>query len=416
MLVIISLLVFSCKKNNTDPGNSENQNSNLGIVIKGKIPVTAAVNSSSLKSGNTFSLTDAKKVLVFSGQGYRLVDIVNGSFTASADMGTATALVFLDTNNKYIGNLFAGGLNILPLDSLKNGKNTTIDLSTLTLSGYSVIPGHNPLGDEIRITESEINCLKEVSGYYESLSKNIDANNDGIPDILSDKQINIYTLFAICVGKWGINNTSPIIANIDNCYINYTLNVIAGSGLSVADGNIGLSGPAGGAYNDISLHWYMMTPSTSNSFIATFKRETSAPADAPWGSSFLPFKGGTYTLALNGNQFYTLNYSNLSARSNLLLVTPTLHTSSDGKLTSISFEYKLPNGNTISPSNILTEVSMQLNDKNHVYLFDGSRDPLTSKTGYGNYTFKTPLDISSLYQVDILYIDILGNKYDIIWN
>jgi len=188
MLVIISLLVFSCKKDNHDPENTDNQGGNQGIVIKGKIALTAALNNNGLKSGNTLSLSDAKKVLVFSGQGYTLADIVNGSFSASADMGTATALVFLDVNNKYIGNLFAGGLNVLPLDSLKNGKNTTIDLTTLTLSGTSVIPAHNPLGNEIIITQAEINCLKEVGGYYESLSKNIDANNDGVPDILSNKQ------------------------------------------------------------------------------------------------------------------------------------------------------------------------------------------------------------------------------------
>src|SRR5665648_294454 len=221
------------------------------------------------------------------------------------------------------------------------------------------------------------------------------------------KQINVYTLYAICVGKWGMNNTAPTIANIENSYINYTLNIIGGSGLSVTDGNIVLSGPTGNVYNDILLHWYMMTPNTSNSFIATFKRVTPAPMDAPWGSTFLPFMAGSYTLILDGNQLYTLNYTNIGVKANLLLVIPTLHTNSDGKLTSVSFEYKLPNGSTVKPSNILTEVSMQLNDKNHVYLFDGSNDPLTSKTGYGTYTFKTPVDISSLWQLDIFYVCLL---------
>ncbi len=411
VLIIFSLLVFSCKKNNTDPGNTNNQNGNQGIVIKGKISVTASVSSNGLKSGNTLSLSDAKKVLVYSGASYTLVDIVNGSFTAGAESGSATALVFLDANNKYIGNLFAGGLYVLPLDSLKNGKNTTIDLTTLTLSGTSVIPAHNPLGDEILITAAEINCLKAVSGYYESLSKNIDANNDGVPDILSNKQINIYTMFAICVGKWGINTILPTIATVDKCYINYTLNFRGGSGLDVSGKSFALSGPEGGAYSDIELHDFII----NDTFLATFKRVTPAPMDAPWGSTFLPFKGGTYTLTLNGNQAYTVNYSNIGVQSNLLLVIPTLHTNSDGKLNSISFDYVLPNGSTVNPSNILTEVAMQLNDKNHAYLFDSSRDPMTSKTGYKTYTFKTPLDITALWQLDLIYIDILGNKYDIIW-
>jgi len=416
MLVIISLLVFSCKKDNSDPGKTDNQGGNQGIVIKGKIPVTAAFNNNILKSGNPLTLSDAKKVLVFSGNAYTLADIVNGSFSAGAEMGTATALVFLDANNKYIGNLLAGGLNVLPLDSLKNGKNTTIDLTTLTLSGTSVIPAHNPLGDEIIISQAEINCLKGAGGYFESLSKNIDANNDGVPDILSNKQINVFTLYAISVGKWGINNTAPTIASIDNFYINYTLNIMGGSGLTVTDGNIVLSGPTGNVYNDILLHWYSMSPNTNSRFIATFKRVTQAPANAPWGSSFLPFMAGSYTLILDGNQLYTFNYTNIGVQTNLLLVIPTLHTNGDGKLTSITFTYKLPNGSTVNPSSILTDVSIQLNDPNHVFLFDGSNDRLTSKTGYGTYTFKTPVDISSLWQVDIFYTDILGNQYDIIWH
>jgi len=415
MLVIISLLVFSCKKDNTDPGNTDNIDGNLGIVIKGKIALTAAFNNN-LKSGTTLILSDAKKVLVINGNGYTLADIVNGSFSASAEMGTATALVFLDANNKYIGNLLAGGLNVLPLDSLKNGKNTTIDLTTLTLSGTSVIPAHNPLGDEIIISQAEINCLKGAGGYYESLSKNLDANNDGVPDILSNKQISVYTLFAISVGKWGINNTAPIISGIDNFYINYTLNIMGGSGFAVTDGNIALSGPTGNVYKDISLHWYMMSPNTGNRFIATFKRVTPAPAGAPWGSSFLPFMGGAYTLILDGNQLYTFNYSNTGVQTNLLLVIPTLHTNGDGKLTSVTFAYKLPNGTTVNPSSILTDVSIQLNDQNHGFLFDGSNDRLTSKTGYSTYTFKTPVTISSLWQVDVFYTDILGNQYDIIWH
>lgn len=414
VLVIISLLVFSCKKNNNDQGNPDNPNGNQnqGIVIKGKIAVTAAVSSNNLKSGSTLTLADAKKVLIYSGASYTLVDIVNGSFTGGAESGSATALVFLDANNKYIGNLFAGGLYVLPLDSLKNGKNTTIDLTTLTLSGTSVIPAHNPLGDEIVITAAEINCLKAVSGYYESLSKNIDANNDGVPDIIANKQINIYTMFAICVGKWGINSTLPTIRNIDNCYINYTLHFRGGNGLDVSGRSFALSGPEGVAYSDIELHDFII----NDTFLATFKRVTPAPVDAPWGSTFLPFKAGTYTLTLNGSQTYTLTYSNIGAKSNLLLVIPTIHTNSDGKMTSVSFDYKLPNGSTVNPSTILTDVSMQLFDSNRAYVFDGSRDRLTSKTGYGTYTFKTPVDISTLWQMDIFYNDILGNQYDIIWN
>jgi len=411
-LVVIFLFVFGCRKHDDNEFGNSNNSGNSVIKIKGKISATAKISGNSLKSGNLLSLADAKKVLIFNGNRYNLVDIVNGSFVANGSMGTATVLVFLDTNNKYIGNLYAGGLNVLPLDSLKDGKNTTIDLTTLTLSGTSVIPAHNPLGDEIRITDTEINCLKEASGYYESLSKNIDANNDGVPDILSSTQIYVSTLFAIFVGKWGINTTPPAMVAIDNFYINYTLFMTGASGLSIPNGNIVLSGPDGDPYNDIASNGSF----SNNGFVATFKRETRAPDGAPWGSTFLPFKGGVYTLTLGGNQIYTLNYTNIGSTGNLVLITPTLHTNSDGKLTSISLAYKLSNGSTINPSSILTQVTMQGNDVNYNLVFDTSDSGLTNNTGYDSYLFKTPVDISAMGQLGIFYVDILGNTYNIIWH
>ena len=85
------------------------------------------------------SLVDAKKVMIFSantfshGMYYSFVDISDGAFTAYSQMGFATAMVFLDSDNKYIGNLCTEGLNVLPLANLSDGENTVIDLSTLTL-------------------------------------------------------------------------------------------------------------------------------------------------------------------------------------------------------------------------------------------------------------------------------------------
>ncbi len=137
---------------------------------------------------------------------------------------------------------------------------------------------------------------------------------------------------------------------------------------------------------------------------------------APWGSTFLPFKKGTYTLTLDGSRSYTLNYSNLNMKYNLVFVIPTAHTDSTGKLTSLTFEYKLPNGTPVNPANLLTDVMIQLFDINHTVIFGNYQDRLTSQTSFTSYTFKTPLDISTLWQMDVWYDDILGNQYDIIWH
>src|ERR1035437_7777346 len=93
-VIAIFAILLSCNKDHQ--GNQGNQATG-GITIKGKISGTK---SATLKSG-TLSLTDATKVLVFNPFKYTLANIVNGSFTVKADVGSVTALIFLDANNKY---------------------------------------------------------------------------------------------------------------------------------------------------------------------------------------------------------------------------------------------------------------------------------------------------------------------------
>jgi len=402
-MFVISMMIVSCNKD---------KDNNSGIVIRGTIPVSQT-KSLKVKPDNSLSLSNAKKVLVFSKYYSKLYDIVNGTFSVTGQIGTGVALIFLDADNEYIGNLSAQGLNILPLGSLSNGENTSIDLSTLTLVGNSVIPSHDPFGNEIQISETEINCLKVIDGYYENIAKNIDTDNDGIPDVMSDKQLVIYTMFAISAGHWGYNDSAPILTDSSHYYVNYMLEINGGSGLTFSNGNISLSGPNEDPYTDIVLWW--QTTATGDDrvgFSSTFCRETTAQPGAPWGSAFLPLKNGTYTLTLDGNKSLTFNYSNIDVKYNLVIVIPTLHTNSEGKLTSISLDYKLPDGTLIDPTSMLTNVMVQLSsDQGQFY----SSPRLTSSTGLTGLTLDTPINVSSLYQMDLWYDDLLGNQYDIIW-
>lgn len=307
MIIAITLIFSNCKKDSDII--SDNNNPASGILIKGKIPLSKT-------NGDSLSLSDAKKILVFSKYYYSLSDIANGSFSVSAQFGTGVALIFLDANNKYIGNLSSRGLNMLPLGNLVNGENTIIDLSTLTLVGNSVIPSNDPLGNAILISDAEINSLKVIDGYYESIAKNIDADNDSIPDVLSNKQLVMHSMYAVFSGNWGHNDTTATLSDSANYFVNYTVEVGGGSGLTFLNGNITLTGPAEDPYSDIMKWGYMMEPAcgADRGFIASFVRMGVAPAEAPWGTAFLPFKKGTYTLTLDGNRSFTLKYSNIDVK------------------------------------------------------------------------------------------------------
>jgi hypothetical protein len=416
-VMIGAILIFAsgCKKNNGNPVNPGSQ-SNEGIIIKGHIPKAGLMKSESVKSGESLSLADAKKIIIFSKYYYSLTDIVADSFSVNGRIGTGVSLIFLDANNHYIGNLSPDGLNMLPLGNLTNGENTKIDLSDLSLVGHSVIPSHDPLGNEIIISQTEINSLKALDGYYESIAKNIDADNDSIPDVLSNKQLVVFNMFGVNGGHWGYNDSLPVPEDSAHYYVNYEIEINGGSALTFSNGNITLSGPAGNPYPMITTWGYMMAPQCGGNrgFISSFGVLDRAPMDAPWGTAFLPFRKGTYTLTIDGNQKFTLDYSNIDVKNDLVIIAPTLHTNSAGKLTSITLEYKLPDGTVINPASMLTNVMIQLTDNRANQFFNSQM--LTASTGFSAITPDSVLDISALHGMDIWYDDLLGNQYDIMWH
>lgn len=329
---LLSIFLAGCKSSSTAPGGGGN-----GILIKGSIPKGGLAKRAAV--GDSLTLADAKKVLVFYAGTYKVFSINDSSFSAYAQMGSATALAFLDANSKYIGNLCAGGMNVLPLVSLKNGENTVIDLSTLTLDGTNVIPANNPFGSSINMTSEEIKRFKELSGYFESLSKNIDADNDGVPDILDQKRIGISSVYNIHVGTFGVDNTPPQQIDTSNFFINYSLHVEGGKNVTPASPSITFSGPSGHPYTDIRQSGYSPAP---DGFTTGFERKEPRGTDNSSDSIWLPFEKGTYTMTLDGTRTYTFEYSNIDTKYYMLVPVPTLHTDGHGKVTSVTVIYKLP--------------------------------------------------------------------------
>ena len=165
LILIISSFLISCSK--------DNSTNNQGVIIKGTISAGGSRKSANITASNTgYDLSDAKTILVFnSSGGYELFNIEDNSFAVRAMQGTATALVFLGIDNSFIGCLQAGGLNVLPLVSLKDGENTVIDLSQLTLEGTNVIPANNPIGNEINLNQAEIERFRQFGSFFESLAE-----------------------------------------------------------------------------------------------------------------------------------------------------------------------------------------------------------------------------------------------------
>ena len=402
LLIAILFVVLSCSKDVDSKSNSSR------IVIKGIIA------GSNLKSTG-LSLADAKKVLVFNSTSYELFNIEGSSFTAEALSGTATALAFLDEENKYIGCLCAGGLNVLPLVSLKDGDNTVIDLSTLTLDGTSVIPANNPIGNEIGLTEEEIVWYKELGVYYETLSKNIDADNNGVPDILNKKNFNISTLFFISGGSWRLNDSSAQIIDTSDIFFNYVIRISGGKSLIPLNSNIVLTGPETSPYNDIKQSGYSIGP---DCFIASFSREIPANPGYPFGSLLLPFQKGTYTLTLDDKN-YTLNYSNISAKYFCILAKPIIQINDNNEIVSVSIEYRDMFNNLVTAENFVFQTQVTLEGiHNRLCQIGALWENPEAKTNTELYYFKmpNPVPLSELRYLSVMYVDLIGNSYNIGYN
>ncbi len=388
----------------------EQFSNNRGVVIKGEIHGVLKG-----KEINEPSLSEAKKIFVIKVHVgtllFSFVDIIDGSFSITSEEGIITALVFLDENDQYIGTLSPQGLNLLPLCSLSDGGNTTIDLEALALEGTSVIPTHDPFGNEINISEAEISNLKEVDGYFESLAKNIDADNDSILDVLSHKELYISNRFDIGeAGQWGLNDVDPAINSDALNSLIYALDIKGGSWFTNLN-SVVLSGPADDPNQE--YHTICLSPNEDGGFFLIIAR---AGEDCT-----LPFDNGTYTVTIDGLP-YTLDYSKVNAKNNLLIVIPTLNTNEDEELVSISLEYELADGTTINPANIVTDVFVQLSDVSGNQFYDTPR--LVDKKianvdcviGLYSYTLDSPVDISALEGVSVIYCDKIGNTYMISWH
>lgn len=406
LLLFVIILVAGCSKH-------EDENREGRILIKGKL---GTGNKGFSAKGIAADLMEAKKVLVFYGNRYELAEISGGSFSINAETGKPTALVFLDASNRFIGNLFAGGLNMLPLCNV-DGSATEIDLQTLTLEGTNVIPSHDPVGDEIDLTPEEALRYRELGGYYESLAKNIDADNDGVPDILNKKEIRITSQFSVYGGKAGVNTTSPSRFNTSLLRINYAVRLEGNISMAPANSTtVALSGPEDSPYTDITRQGFQ---ADQDCFITFFRRVGTPFPGTEMENNFLPFRKGTYQFTLDGSTNYTLNYSNINAGYYLVIAAPTLHTDNEGKITSVTIEYKSPDNVIVDPENFVTVLQLQFrkNDGSR-YEIGGLYESVQSKItirDLTNITLSEPVQLSNLRELSVNYNDVLGNEYDIIW-
>lgn len=404
------------------------------VVLKGKVS-NAKASSSQQKapSENEFTLADAAKVMVFYGNQYQIIEIKSdGSFSGKVPLGNSTLVTFLTKDNEFIGNLYTGGLNFLPLQGLDE-KIDLIDFSTLTLDSKRVIPENDPVGKSIKLTEAELSFMKEVGKFYESMAKNIDMNNNKIPDLYEDITIFLSTERGFEGGKYGIKGQKE--AQITGTYDLEGTNSLKIEGyvdwfsekIKGISKNATLSGPASNPYNDIinsANQEFDDNEPDKESYYVDFRRQSNDL-----------FETGTYTLHIDKQNFTFDYYFDLNMKDFWVFAVPTLVTDAKGYVTEVNVEYQLKDGRKVKPEKVLSSsITLMFN----VYSYDKTMDVYDSwsmsgngkpgekasveiirrnalndlKSNFSHYTIKlpTPIKLSNIESVGTSYLDMFNNS------
>jgi hypothetical protein len=284
------------------------------------------------------------------------------------------------------------------------------------MSGTNVIPANNPIGSIIGLNQDEIERYRQLGSFFESLSQNIDADNDGKPDLIDKKALYISTIFDIYCGNWGLNEIPPQLIDTSRIFVNYTMRISGDKSIIPENSVITLAGPEGSPYTDVFQSYFTVAP---DCFISFLRRETQAPPGFPFGSAFLPFENGVYTLTLD-EKSYSLHYSNINAEYFFVMAVPTVHTNDKNEIVSVTVEYKDMNGASVSPENFVYQTMIQLNGINHNQLCQIGvlwENP-EAKSNTELYTFVPDKTIlaSELESLTVCYLDLVGNAYNIGFN
>lgn len=205
LAVLISILVLcsSCTKDDAivDPGTQYN------LVLKGNIP--SLYKSGVLKLNRVSADSTIAKVIVFySLGGYNIAEVKNGKFSIGVQTGTPAFLIFAGVSDNYLGYLcLRDGFESIPLVKISENI-STIDLQDILLSNKIGSPTHNPLGNEIMLTEEEQLILSFLDDFFYPIVRNPDVDGNGKMDFLENKFYRLQILWFYRGGNFG-NNLTP---------------------------------------------------------------------------------------------------------------------------------------------------------------------------------------------------------------
>lgn len=329
----------------------------------------------------------------------------NRTFTVDVERDVPVGMIFVDYANQYLGYLsLKNGITAIPTN-LISATSFTIDLGTLSSSGFIVKPSRDPLTSEITMTAAELKSLAQICSMFSSIVKNPDVDGNGVIDFLEGKSYFMQIIYVFDAGSFDSN----LVAAVHDFKLNSN-QLTFSPPLSYQPDSATIIGPVGSPFESpTTLGKALGDPSTNRYyyFVSLQKLLTE----------------GTYTVkgSSGGNLTYYIPDQS-SMMSDAIVIIPAVTLNQDRTIKKISWTYKMVDGSEpVDPRSFISVIGINMSSKVPVY--NCGSNPNCDPYGYPTIFTNPPaqeqeIDLSSkkissdtLSTFSINYTDIYQNVY-----
>jgi hypothetical protein len=352
VLIVLCLAgpFLQCNKRNISDPNNKTQ----GLSIKGRVAAVTLRKADHSHASRMSIGTAVQKVLVYRDFGEADVSPVdtNGNFSVNVER-KACGLIFLDGSNTIVGYLsLSSGIEALPLMMI-NDAVAQIDMKDINIQDGVGTPQHNPIGagGEAEMTPDELAAYKLQSALFSSIIRNLDMNNDGVIDVLSDRPY--WLMRTVDFNGW----TAPASDPGDSGTMP-TLNVFH---FNFSDYNVQSGTPQAELVTPDALHF-----ASHDVGLYTFMKNGQPGTTASmyhWvlqGTSWSSFVTGNYLINYDTDKQITFNMNSPLNAENYIVAAHLWYETAGTKITKVHWKWKMQNGAPIDATRLLQkDVNLQ---------------------------------------------------------
>lgn len=278
----------------------------------------------------------------------------------------------------------------------------TIDLGALTSSGLIVEPSNDPFGDDIPMTEEELNAYAQFNGLFSALIKHPDVDGNGTIDVLENQKYFMQIGYGLQGGRFNGLLTPTIDTQLSSYQIHFFTNK------DDCPDSATLTGPEGSPYS----------PATSIARVQIGSYCTHRVIYSPMPGDFEVPVSGNYILDYPDCRLTFSVPDQSLILEKLIAIVPTVTLHEDETIDTVSWGYRLADGSgqPFDPGSIITQIQINISD--NAFSADGL---YSSALIFSTTTTEIDLSAEQIHWTDVgsvntSYFDVFGNGYATVWN